>query len=234
MQSFQKHRAAILLLVLSGLISAASTSAEDAEKGFTPIFNGKDLTGWEGKPGWWRVENGAITGESTPQKPCPKSHYVIWRGGKPADFDLRMDFKLTGCNSGIQFRGRELPDFDAAGYQADMCVIGFWYGCLYNTDANGFDALRGQKVEFDEKGKKTVTPLGDSAELLKHVKAGGWNEHRIVANGNEISIWINGVLMSQTIDRRPKAAREGIIALQIHPGPPMKVQFKNIRIKSIN
>ena len=207
-------------------------TAADVEEGFTSLFNGKDLNGWEGKPGWWRVEDGAITGESTPEKPCPTSHYLIYRGAKPADFDLRVEFKLTGCNSGIQFRSRELPDFDAAGYQADMCMIGFWYGCLFSTDAGGFVALRGQKVEYDESGKKSVTSLGDSAELLKHVKQGDWNEYRIVAKGNEITLWINGVLMSQTTNRQEaNATRGGIIALQMHPGPPMKVQFKNIRIK---
>lgn len=208
-------------------------TAAQVKEGFTSLFNGNDLTNWEGEPGYWSVEDEAITGKTTAAKPLDHGSYLFWRGGKPADFDLRVDFRLTGLNSGIQFRSRELPHFDAAGYQADMCVRGSWYGCLFNTDDNGFDALRGQQVVFDGKGNKTVTPLGDSTELLKHVKAGGWNEYRIVAKGDKIALWINGVLMSQTIDRRPNAAREGIIALQIHPGPPMTAQFKNIRIKCL-
>ena len=212
------------------IVAERPAMAAGAEAEFTPIFNGKDLTGWEGKPEW-RVEDGAITCD----KPCAKEHYLIWRGGKPADFDLRAEFKLVGGNSGIQFRSRELPDFDAAGYQADMCTIGFWYGALYNTAAGGFDALRGQKVEIDQGGKKTVTALGDAAELLKRVKPGDWNEYRIVAQGDTITLWINGVMMSQTTDRQQgKAARAGIIALQMHPNLQMKVQYKNIRIKNLN
>lgn len=214
-------------------VSGAQASATGAEEGFTPIFNGRDLSGWEGKPGWWHVEDGAITCQSTKEKPCLKCHYLIWRGGKPADFDLRAEFKLVGGNSGIQFRSRELPDFDAVGYQADMCTIGFWYGALYESD-RGLVSLRGQKVVIDSDGKKNMSPLGDPAELLKHVKQGDWNEYRIVAKGDEIALWINGVLMSQTDDRQKgKDLREGIVALQMHPGPPMKVQYKNLRIKSL-
>ncbi|HOC00035.1 MAG TPA: DUF1080 domain-containing protein, partial [Verrucomicrobiota bacterium] len=101
-------------------LCAWTASAADIEEGFTPMFNGKDLAGWEGKPGWWRVENGCITSESTPEKPCPTAHYLMWRGGKPGDFELRLEYRLVGGNSGVQFRSKELPEWDTSGYQADM------------------------------------------------------------------------------------------------------------------
>jgi len=195
------------------------------------MFNGKDLTGWEGKPGWWRVENGAITSESTREKPCPSAHYLMWRGGKPADFDLRLEFRLIGGNSGIQFRSKELPDWDTSGYQADIEAGDQWTGCLFEHTRGGI-SMRGQKVVIVKDGSKQVTSLGDPAELLRKVKQGEWNSYRIVARGAELTLEVNGVLMCQAIDHQEGlAAKEGVIALQMHPGPPMKVQFRNLRIK---
>jgi hypothetical protein len=195
------------------------------------MFNGKDLTGWEGKPGWWRVENGAITSESTREKPCPSAHYLMWRGGKPADFDLRLEFRLIGGNSGIQFRSKELPDWDTSGYQADIEAGDQWTGCLFEHTRGGI-SMRGQKVVIVKDGSKQVTSLGDPAELLRKVKPGEWNSYRILARGAELTLEINGVVMCQAIDRQEGlAAKEGVIALQMHPGPPMKVQFRNLRIK---
>jgi hypothetical protein len=205
--------------------------AAETEAGFTSMFNGKDLTGWEGKPGWWRVEDGAITSESTPDKPCPTAHYLMWRGGRPADFDLRLEFRLVGGNSGIQFRSRKLPEWDTSGYQADVEDGDQWTGCLFEHTRGGV-AMRGQKVTIARDGTKQTTSLGDPAALLKQVRKGEWNSYRIVARGPEITLEINGVVMCQAIDRQEgQAAKDGVIALQMHPGPPMKVQFRNLRLK---
>ncbi len=218
--------------------AAAALGAAPKEEGFVSLFNGKDLTGWEGKPGWWRVEEGAITAESTKEKPCEKCTYLFWRGGKPADFELRATFRISGKrgNSGIYFRTRQGPDFDAFGPQADIDVEGDWLGGVYEhapEHERGQLAKRGQKVVIDENGKKTVTPLGDPADLLKHYKNGDWNDYRVVVRGPEITLEINGVLMCQVTDKQKPAARDGLLALQMHEGPPMKVQFKNIRIKKL-
>ncbi len=221
----------LVTIFLCGL--AAITVSASAADGFSPIFDGKSLAGWEGKPGYWSIEDGAITGQTTKEHPTEKCTYLIWRGGKPGDFELRAQFKLIVGNSGIQIRGRELPDFDMAGYQADMCTEGLWYGSLFHT-VRGQLTLRGQDVLIDQNSRKTVTMLGDPAALLKHVKQGDWNDYRIVAKGDEFTLSINDVVMSHTIDRQQdKAARDGLIALQIHPGPPMKVQYKNLRIKTL-
>jgi len=220
-------------LVLLVLVNTAARAA-DSEEGFVSMFNGRDLTGWEGKAGWWYVEDGAITSQSTPEKPCVKCNYLMWRGGKPGDFELRLKYRIVGGNSGIQFRSQERPDWDTYGYQADIDAEGQWAGALFEH-ARGGVAMRGERVAIDGSGQKQVTSLGDSKELAKSIKPEDWNEYRITARGHEITLAINGVVMSQAIDdEHGKAARDGIIALQVHPGPPMKIQFKDLRIKVLD
>ena len=217
--------------VLVSAITCAAASGADLEEGFTSMFNGKDLTGWEGKPSGWTVEDGAITGRSTKEKPCKAAHYLMWRGGKPADFILRLSYRLVGGNSGIQIRSRELPNFDTNGYQADMEAGEKWSGALFEHTRVEL-ALRGTKVLIDPDGKKHVTEFADPAELQKKIKPDDWNDYEIVARGSKITLKINGVVMSEVDDKDEKhAARSGVIAVQMHPGPPMTVQFKNLRIK---
>ena len=204
------------------------------EEGFTAIFNGRDLTGWDGKPGWWTVEDGALTAESTTEKPCKKCNYLIWRGDQPDDFELRTDFRLSlAGNSGIQIRSEERPDWDTYGYQADMTgdgeLIGFVYHHKYALIAG-----RGTKATFAADGKSSVEQIGDQADLLERFKPGDWNTYRVVCLGPEITLYINDKLMCQITDHRVSAeARRGIIALQMHPGPPMKIEFKNIRLREL-
>ncbi len=229
----RKMRILSTTMLISGVWLAAAGGAE-VEQGFVSMFNGKDLTGWESKPGGWTVEDGAITGQSTKEKPCKKHHYLMWRGGKPGDFELRLSYRLVGGNSGIQLRSRELPNWDTSGYQADMEAGDLWSGALFEHTRGGI-AMRGTKVVIDADGTKHVTTVADSAELQKHIKANDWNDYTIVARGPQIVLKINGVVMSQVIDNdRKHAARSGVIALQMHPGPPMKVQFRNLRIKRLD
>jgi hypothetical protein len=212
------------------------------------MFNGKDLTGWEGRPGWWRVEDGCLTSESTKEKPCDRAHYLMWRGGKPGDFEMRAEFRLLGegGNSGIQFRSREVPEWDTSGYQADIENGEQWTGCLFEHTRGGV-AMRGEQVVIDKDGKKTVRPLTGadsaanqtvsalSASLLKAYRKGEWNTYTIIAKGRDIMLLINGKVMTQVTDNQEGvAARDGIIALQMHPGPPMKVQFRNLRIRMLD
>ena len=224
---------AALSCIAAGL-AADKPAGKPAADGFVSIFNGKDLTGWDAKPGWWYVEDGALTAQSTREKPCKKCNYIIWAGGKPGDFDLRAKFKLVGGNSGIQFRSERRPDWDTYGYQADMDGPNQWTGCVYAHGRGKVTGI-GEKTVIDAAGKKTITSIGDKAKLIKAVKSGDWNEYRIIAKGPEITLMINDVTMCQAIDnQKGKAAREGIIALQMHPGPPMKVQFKDIRLKKLD
>jgi hypothetical protein len=227
----------LLLAVATSVLSVGpvrAVPAGDDEAGFVSMFNGKDLTGWEGKAGWWYVEDGAITSQSTKDKPCLQCNYLMWRGGKPANFELRVSYRIVDGNSGIQFRSLEKPNWDTYGYQADIEAGAQWTGALFEH-ARGGIAMRGQKVVIDENGKKQITPIGNPADLLKHVKQNDWNEYRVIARGPDITLAINGVVMSQATDRqKDRAARDGIIALQMHPGPPMKIQFRSLRIKMLD
>lgn len=225
-----------LLLAAAWLFQGpgATLGADAPEDGFVPIFNGKDLSGWDGKPGWWFVEDGALTARSTPAKPCLKHNYLVWTGGEPGDFDLRLEYRLEGGNSGIQFRSKALADWDTSGYQADMEAAGQWTGCLFEHTRGGV-AMRGEDVTIDPDGTRHVETLGDPAVLLGAVRADGWNEYRIVARGPEIRLWINGTLMCRAVDRQAgQAAAKGVLAFQMHPGPPMTVRFRNIRIKTLD
>jgi HEAT repeat protein len=205
-----------------------------AQEGFIPIFNGKDLSGWSSKPGWWTVEDGALTAQSTLEKPCKECNYLIWRGGQPGDFELLADFKLSReGNSGIQIRSEERPDWDTFGYQADMSGDGALVGFVYHH-SRGLVAGCGERAAFAADGKKSVETIGAPADLLKHYKLADWNTYRIVCRGPSIDLYINSILMCQITDHHAtQAAARGIIALQMHPGPPMKVQFKNIRLKEL-
>jgi len=216
-----------------GLILTTALGADESEEGFVPMFNGKDLTGWEGMPGWWEVRDGAIVAESTPAKPSDRTHYLYWKGGEPADYELRGRYRITGAggNSGIQIRSERRPNWDTWGYQADIDTEGVYTGCLYQHD-RGLVAERGQWVVIDAAGQKNITRFADSKTLLDAVKDGDWNEYRILARGPRVVLWINGVLMCLVEDHEKKfALPKGIIALQMHAGPPMRIAFKDLRIR---
>ena len=218
---------AALITILAGVLTLAPD-----EEGFVPMFNGKDLTGWEGKPGGWWVEDGAITSESTAEKPCVKHHYLYWRGGKPADFVMRFKYRLVGGNSGVQFRSEERPEFDTWGYQADMEAGTEWTGCLFQHDRGGV-VMRGKQAIIAKDGTRQETEFAPSSELQQAVKQDDWNDYEIIAQGSRVVLSINGKRMCEVDDRDAKwACKGGIIALQMHPGPPMKVQFKDLRIKT--
>jgi hypothetical protein len=214
------------------MISAAACLAGEQDQPVS-LFNGKDLTGWDGSPGWWTVEDGALTSESTPDKPCKKANYLVWTGAQVADFQLDCDFKISGqANSGIQIRSERRPEHDMFGYQADMTGDGKLIGYIYHHQ-HGLVAERGAQVVLPDGGKRESRPLGDAANLLKHYKPGEWNHYRIVCKGPSITIFLNGVKMCDIVDNHASPqARKGFIGLQMHPGPPMKVQFKNIFLTS--
>lgn len=221
-------------VLVAAVIVAPLAGAGEVEKGFVSMFNGKDLTGWEGKPGGWWVKDGTLMSQSTKEKPCKKHHYLMWRGGKPGDFVLRFSYRIVGGNSGVQIRSKEIPGWDTRGYQADMEAGGQWSGALFEH-ARGEVAGRGTKVTIGPDGKRAVTRFAGSAELQKKIKPNQWNDYEITAQGSKITLKINGQLMCEADDRDKKhAARRGIIALQMHPGPPMTVQFRDLRIKVLD
>jgi len=221
------------------IVSASCSFGADDEPGFTWLFNGKSLEGWEGNPAFWSVDDGGcITGQTTAENPTKGNTFLIWTGGKVADFELRCEFKINGGNSGIQYRSEELPDqkWVIRGYQADFDDSGKWTGSLYEEKGRGVLAKRGSKVKIPAGEKPEIVGTTASEEdILAKVKAGDWNEYVIIADGNHLVQKLNGITTVDLIDEdAEKGKSEGLLALQVHQGPPMTVQFRNIRIKHLN
>lgn len=204
------------------------------------LFNGKDLTGWEGNPDLWSVEDGAITGRTTKEKPTPGNTFLVWKDGEVGDFELTFQYKFTGAgNSGVQYRSKliDATKFVVSGYQAD-CEFGTKYsGILYEEKGRGILALRGQQVKITA-GEKPAKPkievlgeVGKSDEIQAAIKQEDWNEYRIVVKGGHLQHFINGHKTVDVTDETAEGAKKGILALQLHAGPPMQVQFKNIVLK---
>ena len=226
--------AAAILCVASP--AGGRLAADDA--GFVPIFDGKTLDGWEGNPDIWRVEDGAIVGQTIAEKPIKANTFLIWRQGKLDDFELRLSYRLTGGNSGVQYRSREFTDvgpFVVGGYQGDFESGTKYSGILYEERGRGILTLRGQRMRINNDGTKTPgEPIGTAEDLQKSIKPGDWNELRIIAQGSKLQHFINGQLMSETVDEQEgKRTLEGILAFQVHQGPPMKVEFKDVHLKRL-
>jgi hypothetical protein len=215
------------------LIAAALTCcgfAQEASPGKS-IFDGKSLNGWSGIPELWRVEEGAITGVTTEAAPLKNNTFLVYE--KPVkDFELTCEFKITGGNSGIQYRSKliDKEKFIVGGYQADIDSSGRYMGINYEERGRGILVERGDIITIDDAGKKAKTgSAGDADALKSRFSPEEWNKYRIVAKGNLCQHYINGFLMSELNDNETsKRASEGILALQLHVGKPMKVQFKNI------
>ncbi len=231
-----ERTAAILLGVALGAATwtAAGTARADEEDGFKPIFNGQNLDGWDGNPKFWSFKDGAIVGQTTKENPTDGNTFCIWRQGPIDDFVLRLAFKINGGNSGVQYRSQEPDKWRVGGYQADFDGGGGWAGTLYEERGRGVLAARGQKVTVGADGKKQEEKLPNADELGKVFKPGEWNEYEITAAGNHLVQKMNGQVMCDvTDDDVSHRAMSGILALQLHAGDPMTVEFKNIRLKRL-
>ena len=239
--------AAIMLLA-----GVSQTVAQRKKDGFVKIFDGKTLKGWEGDPKYWRVENGNLTGEITADKLLKSNTFVIWRGGHPADFELKLEYRISAeGNSGINYRSDQLtePPFALKGYQADIDGKNRYTGQNYEERGRTTLAYRGQKVTVtspddpqapvrdnvkNNAWTHTVVDesLGNIDSLRTFIKSDDWNECRLVVKGNRLQHYINGVLMSDVTDNDTVNRKmEGLIGVQVHVGPPMKVEYRNIWIK---
>lgn len=210
------------------------------------LFNEKDLAGWDGDPRLWSVKNGVIRGETTAENPAKGNTFIIWKDGVTKDFDLRLSFRCNATNnSGIQYRskhitGEKVPNqWVVRGYQHEIRnentlpdVAGFIYD---EGGKRGRICLVGEKAVWEQDGKKNVTgTLIDGPGFQKLFKLDDWNDVVIVARGNHIQHYLNNRLILDFADNDPALSlREGILALQLHAGKPMWVEFKNIRIKDL-
>ncbi len=219
------------------------------ESSFESLFNGKDLTGWDGLSQFWSVENGAIVGQTSEsnQPKDKKNTFLIYRGDSFDDFELRFDYKVEGFNSGVQYRSTDEGDYHVNGLQADFEAqwhggnVDKFSGMFFEENGRMFMGQRGDVVivranaENPKKPKiEKIASVGDPAELEKAIHRDGWNQYTVVANGNQFTHIINQRVMSIGIDEDDINSRKsGILAFQLHSGKPMKIQMKNIRIRRI-
>ncbi len=206
------------------------------EPGFMSLFDGETLSGWQGDPQIWSVREGAITGRTTAETKLTENNFLIWKD-EVEDFELRLKFRLESGNSGIYFRARKRAANESQadpliGMQADFDDSGRWTGVIMEYLLREVLTERGQAVTINETGQKQIAPapLQDPAELLSRVKKGEWNDYRIRAQGGRITLWINGAMTCQLNDQDPRRIPRGWLALQVHVGPPMIVQFKDIAL----
>ena len=226
------------------------TTAPADDGGFVSIFDGKSLDGWEGDETFWRVENGALVGEITPGNEIKRNTFIIWRGGTLKDFELKLRYRISALgNSGINYRSVEMEDakFALKGYQFDIDggagrggakpkAAGVRHtGNNYEERGRTFMALRGQVVRAVAGGQRHVIgAVGDYKELAKVIREDDWNDVHIIARGNTILHLLNGRVMCVLIDDDPaNRSPEGKLGVQVHTGPPMKVEFRAIQLKKL-
>lgn len=239
----------ICVAVVGSLALTATLAAQgpgrslptDDPNGFVAIFDGKTLNNWDGDPVFWRVEDGVIVAESTPDKRVTVNTFLVWRGGTTRDFELKIDYRVTpNANSGVQYRSVELPNVGRwvmKGYQADLDGTNQYSGQIYEERGRGFLAMRGSFTRLGGAaggGNKLIGSFGDDALLKAVLKPNEWNSLHIIARGNTITQIVNGRVMSAVVDDdEPGRSFEGLLGLQLHTGPPMKIEFRNIWYKKL-
>jgi hypothetical protein len=221
-------------------------------EGWTQIFDGKTLNGWDGPSDVWHVEDGAIVGESSPEHPSGTTN-IIWQGGQPANFELKVEMKLegAGANGGVQYRSQIVPlaeyqmsnplaqkyaKWNMRGYQADFDYNNKYTGQLYEQSSpRGIVAWRGQVVQTDPgKPHRLLATLGSSDELKSYIKAGDWNQFEIIAVGNTLIHILNGHVMAVLIDNDPAFSQsKGLIAFEIEGGGVLKISHRNVWLKTL-
>lgn len=210
----------------------------DDDAWFVTIFDGVSLNGWDGDPRYWRVENGEIVGETTTDNPVKQNNFLIWRGDLLRDFELKLEFRMSGSNSGIQYRSAEMPEVGKwvlRGYQADMDFVQNYLGNVHDERGRGVLSRRGEVTRIVEGPEfKVVGTIGDSTMLRGVMNVNGWNRYHIIARGPVLLQFLNGQLMSLVIDEDPAGfSAEGVLGFQMHTGPPFKIQFRHVRYRKL-
>jgi hypothetical protein len=222
-----------LVVVSSNPSRGDDSPAPKPPEGFTAIFNGKDLNGWEGSPKYWKVEDGCLTG--TADGTLRYNRFITWRGGTVKNFELRVQVKVSPRgNSGLQYRGTERPDLGESvvtGYQCDVVPNRADYnGMLYEERGRRILAHTGERVIIDAQGQ----PWAVGEYALREFKPDQWHEYRVLVEGNHHRHWIDGHQTVDVIDLDPKGRKlEGVLAVQVHVGPPMKIQYRDFFLKPL-
>lgn len=200
---------------------------------YETLFNGKDLTGWKGKEGLWSVQDGVIVGESTAEKKVDPNTFLVWQGGDVADFEFTAAVRFKGNNTGVQYRSKPVGEnpVELMGYQMDLHPSASFYGMLYGEKygTRGKIATRGQQIEITADG--TVKQLGKVGNDDKFTDW-EWNKIRIIAVGSRLIHQVNGVTTIDVNDHHKDAMTSGVLGLQLHKGGPMRVEFKDLKLRS--
>ena len=218
------------------MVSIALTVQAQKTGDFVKIFDGKSMKGWDADTTFWKVKDNSFVGEVTAKTPIKTNTFLIWRGGLPANFEFKAKYKISPeGNSGINYRSEELPDIKYAlkGYQADIDGGNVYTGQNYEERGRGFLAKRGEIALLKTDKEPTITgSVGNSDALKTNIKAGDWNEIHIIVNNNRMKHYINGVLMSDVTDEDlVKRKMKGLLGLQVHVMPTMKVEYRDLYIK---
>lgn len=242
--------------------TSCKTSNEDSqnkteaneEEGFVKIFNGENLDGWKGDSTYWKAENGNLVGQVTPSTLLKNNTFIVWQGGRPDDFELKGEFRITeGGNSGINYRSAALDTIEYAleGYQADIDGKNNYTGQNYEERGRTTLAYRGEKVRVNTPEnpletvrsgvlnnawthRTVVESLGSADSLGNLIKKEDWNTIHLVVKGNRARHYVNGVLMSDVTDNDTLNRKfSGHLGIQVHVGPSMKVEYRNLKLKNI-
>jgi hypothetical protein len=221
------------------LFLSAFATAQDRQSGFKRIFDGRSMKNWSCDTAYWRIENGVFVGEVTPEKPLKTNTFLIFQGKVPENFEFTATYRISPeGNSGVQYRSEPVENvaYGLKGYQADIDGANRYAGQNYEERGRGFLAMRGQQATLQAGQKPVITgSVGDSDQLKGQIRNNDWNTIHIIASGNNMKHYINGVLMSETTDEDPtKRKLEGLIGLQVHVMPKMKVEYKDIFLKEVN
>ena len=240
-----------LLLTFSACQAPQSTDSD--EDGFVQIFDGKTLDGWEGDESLWRVEDGKLIGEITPDIKLDRNSFIIWKGDMPSDFEFKVKFKVSKTgNSGINYRSERVEGvpYGLKGYQADLDGQRKYTGSNYEERRRTTLASQGEVVvipavenadsirSYSKRNQWTprnVTGLLGSRESMQSkIKNEDWNEYHLIVNGRRMQHSVNGILMSDVTDNDTVNLRlDGLLGVQVHVGPPMKIAYKNFRLKAL-
>ncbi|WP_075086438.1 family 16 glycoside hydrolase [Mariniblastus fucicola] len=205
-----------------------------ADDSFEQLFNGKDLSGWAGNAKFWSVKDGVILGQTTKENPTEGNTFLVWQGGEVGDFVFKAKVRFEGNNTGVQYRSElvDAENFVVKGYQADLHKSPDYFGMLYAERWRGIVAQRFQKVEVGADGKPVV--VGEVGDRNQKLVDSEWNELTIVAVGDRQIHQVNGITTMDLTDNHPEAIRKGILALQLHRGAPMTVEFKDIQLRKLS
>ena len=246
----------VILSILISFVSCKTSQQSKDNLGFYPIFDGQNLDGWEGDPKYWRIENGVLVGEVTPETILKNNSFIIYKKEQPENFEIKLEYRISDFgNSGINYRSEILANnpYALRGYQADIDGQNKYTGQNYEEKKRTTLAYRGEQVVINQmpesldpnnlrsnvskncwQTRDVVASLKSKKSLESQIKNNDWNQVHIIVNGNRLQHYINGQLLSDVTDLDTiNRTLNGYIGVQVHVGPPMKIEYRNMKLKHL-